>query len=157
VHFRLDALSLRPFSIRGRFFNVIVRPPLRSVLPRALRLRCPHCGEGGLFRGILAVRSECDRCGLAFFRESGYFVGSMYVNVVLTEIIMAAAYIFSLFLPPLFHFGWMTEVALWMCAAVVVSLSLTRWTRSFWLAVDFWIEPWTPAQQRISLSEGSLR
>lgn len=97
---------------------------------------------------MLAVRAECARCGLAFFRESGYFVGSIYVNVILTEIIMAVSYIVSLFLPPMFHLAWQTEFALWMFAAVVVSLILTRWTRSFWLAFDFWLEPWTPRPPR---------
>ena len=130
-----------------------MRPSLRSVLSRALRLRCPHCGEGGLFRGMFAVRAACDLCGLPFFRESGYFVGSMYVNVVLTEIILTVAYVLSLFLPPLFHLGWETEVALWMLAGVVLSLSLTRWTRSVWLALDFWLEPWTPSHPSIFPSE----
>src|SRR5260370_23667559 len=28
--------------------------------------RCPRCGEGHLFRGFLALRSHCERCGLDF-------------------------------------------------------------------------------------------
>ena len=126
-------------------------------MARALRLRCPHCGRGGLFRGILAVRPECTNCGLAFFRESGYFVGSMYINVVLTEIILTIVYITSLFLPPLFDLDWRIEFALWILAAIVLSLGLTRWTRSVWLAVDYWLEPWAPSHERISLSEDSSR
>ncbi len=130
-----------------------MRTSFRSVLARAVRLRCPGCGEGGLFRGIFAVREKCGCCGLAFFRESGYFVASIYVNVVLTEVIIGASYVLSLFLPPLFHLGWETEFALWMLAAVAVSLGLTRWTRSFWLAVDFWLEPWAPPHPRVLLRE----
>jgi uncharacterized protein (DUF983 family) len=136
---------------------VIARPPFRSTLARALRLRCPHCGRGGLFRGILAVRPECANCGLAFFRESGYFVGSMYINVVLTEIILTIAYITSLFLPPFFGLDWRIEFALWVLAAIVISLGLTRWTRSVWLAVDYWLEPWAPSHERSFLSGDSPR
>ncbi|MCL4524499.1 MAG: DUF983 domain-containing protein [Acidobacteria bacterium] len=130
-----------------------MRPSLRSILARALRLRCPHCGEGGLFRGIFAVRDSCSLCGLTFFRESGYFVVSMYVNVILTEAIMLPSFVVSLFLPPLFDLRWPTAFALWMLATVLVSLSLTRWTRSLWLALDFWLEPWTPLPTKMLDSE----
>ena len=130
-----------------------MRTALRTILARAVRLRCPSCGEGGLFRGVFAVCERCACCGLAFFRESGYFVASMYVNVVLTEVIIGASYGLSLFLPPLFDLSWETQFALWMLAAVVVSLGLTRWTRSFWLAVDFWLEPWAPSHSHIFLHE----
>ena len=30
----------------------------------ALLGRCPRCGEGALFSGLLNVRERCDRCGL---------------------------------------------------------------------------------------------
>lgn len=30
---------------------------------RGLALRCPHCGEGHLFRGFLKVRETCEVCG----------------------------------------------------------------------------------------------
>lgn len=30
----------------------------------ALLGRCPRCGEGPLFSGLLTVRERCDRCGL---------------------------------------------------------------------------------------------
>ncbi len=130
-----------------------MRPSLRPIVARALRLRCPHCGEGTLFRGVFAVRDSCFLCGLAFFRESGYFVASMYVNVVLTEAIIISTFVASLFLPPLFHIPWPTAFALWMLATVVISLGLTRWTRSFWLAFDYWLEPWTPLPPQILDSE----
>ena len=28
--------------------------------------RCPRCGSGRLFRGFLALRTSCERCGLDF-------------------------------------------------------------------------------------------
>lgn len=30
---------------------------------RGLGLRCPHCGEGKLFRGFLKVSGDCEACG----------------------------------------------------------------------------------------------
>ena len=35
--------------------------PLATV---ALRGRCPRCGRGPLFRGLLALRDRCESCGL---------------------------------------------------------------------------------------------
>lgn len=39
---------------------------LGTVLWRSGRRKCPHCGEGAMFKGYLTIREECDRCGLAF-------------------------------------------------------------------------------------------
>lgn len=38
--------------------------PLARALLRGWRCRCPQCGEGGLFRGYLAVADSCSACGL---------------------------------------------------------------------------------------------
>src|SRR5262249_45004414 len=46
--------------------------PTASVLAAGLKGRCPHCGEGALFRRGLVLRDKCDRCGLSFaFADSG--------------------------------------------------------------------------------------
>ena len=34
-----------------------------SLLFAILRLRCPKCGRGALFKGLLAVKERCDVCG----------------------------------------------------------------------------------------------
>lgn len=36
---------------------------IKTGIVRGLRLRCPHCGEGHLFRGFLKVREHCEVCG----------------------------------------------------------------------------------------------
>ncbi len=44
----------------------------RTAVLRGLSGRCPRCGEGRLFDGFLAVRSECEHCGLDYgFIDSG--------------------------------------------------------------------------------------
>src|SRR5690606_27481048 len=46
-------------------------PPV-PVLKVALAARCPRCGEGALFRGLLALRERCDKCGLNYkFIDTG--------------------------------------------------------------------------------------
>ena len=40
--------------------------PALSPLRTGVRGRCPHCGQGRLFRGILTLREKCDVCGLDY-------------------------------------------------------------------------------------------
>ncbi len=75
-------------------------PALRNSywtnLGRGLRLRCPRCGQGLLFRGWFRMRSQCDWCGLVYEREPGFFLGSVYVNYGLTAVLTTVIY-FALF------------------------------------------------------------
>src|SRR6266581_4465891 len=59
------------------------RPRAGRFIGRALRLRCPECGEYPIFKPVRRVRSlydwfypldGCPRCGYAYERESGYFL-----------------------------------------------------------------------------------
>ncbi len=38
--------------------------PVPSLLSVALRGRCPRCGQGRLFAGLLTIRARCEVCGL---------------------------------------------------------------------------------------------
>jgi Protein of unknown function (DUF983) len=74
------------------------RKQYRTLLGRALRLRCPRCGEGMLFVGKglsnwYHMRSRCDWCGLVYEREPGFFLGSIYVNYGLTALLTTIGYI----------------------------------------------------------------
>ncbi len=40
--------------------------PLRSALPRALKGRCPACGEGAMFARFLKPSPACSACGQAW-------------------------------------------------------------------------------------------
>ena len=39
---------------------------MKTALLNGLRLRCPCCGEGKLFRGYLRVADHCQHCGQDF-------------------------------------------------------------------------------------------
>src|SRR5688572_4942778 len=50
--------------------------------------RCPRCRQGRIFPPfwslrLLSMNPGCEVCGLHFERESGYFVGAMYVSYTL--------------------------------------------------------------------------
>jgi uncharacterized protein (DUF983 family) len=59
---------------------------------RAVRLRCPQCGGGKIFRSPLVLKAACPTCGLALDRgESDYFLGAYLLNLVAVELLFAAA------------------------------------------------------------------
>ena len=59
-----------------------------ETVGRGLRLRCPRCGEGKLFKGLFAMADACSSCGLDFQREQGYYIGAMYINYGMTTLIL---------------------------------------------------------------------
>jgi uncharacterized protein (DUF983 family) len=61
---------------------------------RALRLRCPNCGQGRLFTSWLRTRERCPVCRLKLERgEEGYQVGSYMFNIVAAELAFAAVFV----------------------------------------------------------------
>ncbi|MGH7511766.1 MAG: DUF983 domain-containing protein [Gemmatimonadales bacterium] len=65
-----------------------------QLFGRALRLRCPNCGQGKLFTSWLRMRDRCPVCGLKLERgEDSYQVGSYMFNIVAAELIFAAVFV----------------------------------------------------------------
>ncbi len=122
-----------------------LRPPFSEALGRGLRLRCPCCGLGRIYRRPYRMHHDCPLCRLDYFREPGYYVGAMIVNYAATAFIVLAAYLLSRLLPEIWHAAPSTKIPVWMACAVLISLALVPYTRSLWLAFDYWIEPWQPA------------
>jgi uncharacterized protein (DUF983 family) len=68
--------------------------PTLLLFWRALRLRCPNCGQGRLFTSWFRIRPRCPVCGLKVERgEEGYQVGSYMFNIILAELLFAAVFI----------------------------------------------------------------
>jgi uncharacterized protein (DUF983 family) len=101
----------------------------RKVVWRGLRLRCPVCGQGKLFRGYFTMHERCVCCGVGFSREHGQWVGSLDINTLLTAIILMAGAGFG----PLWSLQ--TSLIVWCSAAVVVPIVLFRFSRGLWTAV----------------------
>ncbi len=108
------------------------------LLKRSLRLRCPLCGQGKLFRGLFVMYQRCANCGVKFEREPGFFLGSIYINYGLTSLIAALAY-------PLLLFRYQLPKPPLMIGALafvlVFPLLFFRHSRSLWLGFDQWRDP----------------
>ena len=114
-------------------------------LGRALRLRCPVCGRGALFRGWFQGRATCPACGFHLEREEGYYLGAMLVNVVVAELLFVIGFAITLIktwpTPPwtLLTWGSMIGVALF-------PIILYPFSRAVWLALDLVVQPPRPEE-----------
>jgi uncharacterized protein (DUF983 family) len=112
---------------------------------RALRLRCPHCGGGPLFRRWLVVRASCPTCHLVLDRgEPDYFIGGYLVNFVAAELAIALGALGAvLWTWP--DVPW--NGIKWALLALMVPLPIVTypWAKTLWLAVDLTLRPVTLA------------
>jgi uncharacterized protein (DUF983 family) len=68
----------------------------------ALLCRCPRCGEGRLFTGLLTVRPVCPACGLDFSAQDSGDGPAVFVILFLGLIVVALAAIVEVeFEPPI--------------------------------------------------------
>lgn len=123
-------------------------PPAHRILGRALRVaarrRCPACGEGAIWERWLELRPACPVCGALPGRgEHDMFIGGMFVNFVLAEIVVVVAFITVMILTwpetPWTPLTWGTAVL-----AIVAPVVTYPFTMTFWLAVDMTFRPIDP-------------
>ena len=83
----------------------------------------------------------CPHCGLSYYPESGFYLGGMILNYVVTVLIVITIYLVSLLLPDFLPWSINSRILLWMAFTVALSLAFWRRTRSVWLALNYWVEP----------------
>ncbi len=105
---------------------------------RSLRLRCPVCGTGKLFRGWFKMHDVCPSCGVAFEREAGFYLGSIYVNYGLTALVVAIGYPVLLFNQVLSE-GLLLAIAL--AFSILFPIWFFRYARALWLGFDEFCDP----------------
>lgn len=109
------------------------RPGAGQLLARALRLRCPRCGSGRLFRKWFSMHERCTNCGLKFEPAPGYYLGAIYISYGLTAVLLIVSYL-------VLHNGFelsneqLSVPMLLIC--VLVPLAIFRHSRALWLALD---------------------
>lgn len=129
----------------------IAPPSLRTVLARALALRCPRCGMTALYTGAFAMREVCAVCGLRYEREPGYFVGAIYVNYAAAVAIGIGT---VLVLDWTIGLTLRAQLVIGITLAAVVPLVFFRWARSVWLGLDYFL---TSADERVERRRSGRR
>jgi len=73
-----------------------------SFLRAALLCRCPRCGEGRLYDGLLSVAPRCGHCGLDLKAQDAGDGPAVFVVLILGAIVVLGAILLeSIFAPPL--------------------------------------------------------
>lgn len=106
---------------------------------RSLRLRCPTCGKGKLFRSFLSMNDPCPECGRKFEREPGFWLGSIYFNYGITTLIVIVLY-FSLYLTK--TMSGKSLLAVLGVFALLFPLWFFRYARALWVSFDERYDPW---------------
>lgn len=107
--------------------------PTVSVVQVALAGRCPRCGKGRLFQGVIKVRDRCDVCGLDL-RQSDVGDGAAVPALFFlgTIIVGLAFWVEFRFSPPL----WVHAVV-WPIVSVPLAILLIRPTKAALVAMQY--------------------
>ncbi|MFO1129217.1 MAG: DUF983 domain-containing protein [Rhodospirillales bacterium] len=98
-----------------------------------VRGRCPRCGRGPLFSGLLTVRDACEACHLSFVgHDAGdgpavfgiFILGFLIVGLAVALEIMAA--------PPL----WV-HVVLWTPVTLIATIAILRPLKGMTIAAQY--------------------
>ncbi len=107
--------------------------PRVSLLGAALRCRCPRCGQGRLYAGLLTVRDACEVCGLDLRAHDSGDGPAVAVTFVLSAIVVALAFwVEFTFSPPL----WV-HVVLWPVVTIPLAVAMMRPLKAALVAMQY--------------------
>jgi uncharacterized protein (DUF983 family) len=86
---------------------------LKTTLWRGLTGRCPHCGEGRLFRAFLKPKDACDVCGEELHHQRADDFPAYLVIVLVGHLVV----------PLILHVEMAYEPAYWIHAALFLPLT----------------------------------
>src|SRR3954447_11133492 len=118
--------------------QAVIRIPPRTLIARAIRRDCPICGSGDIWTSWMALKDRCPTCGYEFFRESGYFLGSMAMNIIFSEFAVMALMIVMLA---------STDMVWWKVELIIIALALlvpivtNPFFKGLWMAFDLTAHP----------------
>ena len=124
------------------------RPRVGVFVGRALRLRCPECGEHPIFVPVRKVRSlfdwfypldGCPKCGYAYERESGYFLLATWA--VNYGAVAAVGLAVGLWLQSYTTLSLWVIVGILLVAMPLVSVLFVRHAKALYLAMDHYFDP----------------
>ena len=66
-----------------------------DILGRGMKLLCPCCGHGRLFKTRFRTYDRCSACGERFEREPGQWFGAVYINLGLSGMLAVIGYLIT--------------------------------------------------------------
>jgi uncharacterized protein (DUF983 family) len=107
--------------------------PRLPVTQTGLRGRCPRCGEGRLFNGILSLAAKCHACGLSYdFADSADGPAVFVMFIVSSLVIGAAVAVEVIWAPPV----WI-HALVWLPLIPILSIALLRPLKGLMVALQY--------------------
>jgi uncharacterized protein (DUF983 family) len=107
--------------------------PSVPLVQTILSCRCPRCGRGKLFNGVLSVHNRCPVCNLDLGQSDTGDAGAVLVIIVLGAIVGGLAIWTEFrFEPP-----WWVHAILWPTITVPAAIWLMRLAKSALIAMQY--------------------
>ncbi len=104
-----------------------------ALLSAGIRCRCPRCGEGRLYDGLLEVRESCEVCGLDLRKADPGDGPAVFIILILGALVVLLAVLVEFWLsPPL----WLQAVV-WGVFILVAAIGLLRPAKALLIASQF--------------------
>jgi uncharacterized protein (DUF983 family) len=111
--------------------SVPVSPP--SLIQAAFACRCPRCGRGKLYDGLLSVAPRCPACGLDLQAQDAGDGPAVFVVFILGAVVVALALLVEvLFAPPL----WV-HIVLWTPVILGGAIAMLRPLKAVLIALQY--------------------
>jgi uncharacterized protein (DUF983 family) len=109
------------------------RPGSLSPFATGLSGRCPACGQGPLFSGLLSLHRSCSACGLDFAFADAGDGPAVFVILLAGFLVVALALIIEIVYQPPF----LVHAALWGPLIVLVTLAPLRLVKGVLIALQY--------------------
>lgn len=104
-----------------------------SAVSSALAGRCPRCGQGRLFRGLLAVAPRCSVCDLDLSAQDSGDGPVAFVILLVGVVVVGAALVVEV------RYSWPVwlHLLVWLPLATLLSLALMRPLKAFLIGQQY--------------------
>jgi uncharacterized protein (DUF983 family) len=110
-----------------------VSPAPVSAIRAGLLGRCPRCGEGALFQGLLAIRGRCQVCDLDLRAEDAGDGPAVFVILALGILVVPFVFLLEMRVePPI----WV-HALVWPPLILVLAIGLLRPLKGFLVAQQY--------------------
>lgn len=97
-----------------------------------LRLRCPSCRRGPIYRSRSQMHARCPHCGVVFERDEGEFVGGIMLGYSITGVLIVAGVFLAELVADL---SVETHLVIWAAFGIAVPLVFYRNMKGIWLGL----------------------
>jgi uncharacterized protein (DUF983 family) len=107
--------------------------PAVSPYRAGLTCRCPRCGQGALFKGLLEVRPQCEVCSLDLSKADSGDGPAVFIILILGAVVVLLALLLESLIGPAL---WV-HMAIWPVVIVAGSIWMLRPAKALLIALQF--------------------